>query len=68
MPKGLYKRRSPVQEKLARIKEIVLKDALSGKKSMIELAKIYGVNSVSILNLKEKNIWGISHIIYLFIQ
>jgi len=27
MTKGIYKRRSPIQEKLARIKDVVLKDA-----------------------------------------
>ena len=51
----LVKRRSPVQEKLARIKDIVLKDALSGEKSIIELAKIYGTNPVSLLKFHKEN-------------
>ena len=29
MPPGIYKRKSPVQEKLARMKDIILEDALS---------------------------------------
>lgn len=53
--KMVYKRRSPVQEKLAKIKEIVLKDAESGEKSMIELADIYGVHQVSLLKFHRMN-------------
>jgi len=55
MLQGIYKRRSPIQEKLARIKEIVLKDALSREKSIIELAKTYGVHPLSLLKFYKKN-------------
>ena len=55
MIKGIFKRRSPVQEKLARIKETVLKDALSREKSMIELANIYGVHQLSLLKFHRMN-------------
>jgi len=55
MTKGIFKRRSPVQEKLASIKETVLKDALSREKSMIELANIYGVHQVSLLKFHRMN-------------
>ena len=55
MPQGIYKRTSPVQEKLARIKDVVLKDAASREKSMIELAKIYGVHPLSLLKFHKEN-------------
>ena len=55
MTKGIFKCKSPVQEKLAGIKEIILKDALSGEKSVIELANIYGVPPVSLFNYYKKN-------------
>ena len=55
MPQGIYKRKSPVQEKLAKIKEIILKDALNREKSIIELAKIYGVHPLSLLKFYKEN-------------
>ena len=55
MPKGICKRRSPVQEKLAGMKDIILKDALSREKSMIELAKVYGVHPISLLKFHKEN-------------
>ena len=55
MPLGIYKRKSPVQEKLARMKDIILEDALSRKKSVKELNKIYGVSYVSLLKYYRKN-------------
>lgn len=55
MPKGICKRRSPVQEKLANMKDIILKDALSREKSMIELAKVYGVHPISLLKFHKEN-------------
>ena len=55
MTKGTHKRKRPVQEKLTRIKDIVLKDALSGEKSMIELANIYGVNPISLFKFHKEN-------------
>ena len=55
MPPGIYKRKSPVQEKLARMKDIILEDALSRKKSVKELTKIYGVSYESLLKYYKKN-------------
>lgn len=55
MPRGIYKRRSPVQEKLARMKDIVLKDALSGEKNAKELANVYGVHPSSLLKFHKEN-------------
>lgn len=55
MTKGMFKRRRPVQEKLTGIREIVLRDSLSREKSVIELAKIYGVHPGSLLKYYKKN-------------
>ena len=55
MPPGIYKRKSPVQEKLARMKDIILEDALSRKKSVKELVKIYNVSYESLLKYYRKN-------------
>ena len=55
MSKGIYKRRSPIQEKLKRIREIILKDALSGEKSLKELACDYGVYHTSLSEFYKKN-------------
>ena len=55
MKKGIFKRKSPIQEKLAGIKEIVLRDCLSREKSVKELAKIYGVHLGSLFNYYKKN-------------
>ena len=46
MPPGIYKRKSPVQEKLARMKDIILEDALrrgsyNNQKSQIEDLRNY---------------------------
>ena len=55
MPPGIYKRKSPVQEKLAIMKDVILEDALSRKKSVKELAKIYNVSYGSLLIYYKKN-------------
>ena len=55
MPPGIYKRKSPVQEKLARMKDIILEDAESRKKSVKELANIYGVCSLSLSKYYKRN-------------
>lgn len=55
MTKGIYKRKSPVQEKLAKMKEIILKDALSREKSVEELTKIYGISYESLLKYYNNN-------------
>ena len=55
MTKGIFKRKYPVQEKLARMKEIVLKDALCREKSVTELANIYGVHKVSLWKYYKNN-------------
>ena len=55
MPLGIYKRKSPVQEKLARMKDIIWEDALSRKKSVKELANIYGVCSLSLSKYYKRN-------------
>ena len=55
MPQGIYKRKSPVQEKLERMKKTILKDALSGEKSVKDLAYIYGVCPLSLSGFYKKN-------------
>ena len=55
MPQGIYKRRNPIQEKLKRMKETILKDALSGEKSVKDLAYIYGVCPFSLSGFYKKN-------------
>ena len=55
MTKGIFKRKSPVQEKLAKMEEIILKDALSREKSVKELANIYGVCSLSLSEYYKNN-------------
>ena len=55
MPPGIYKRKSPIQEKLARMKDIILEDALSRKKSVKELVKIYNVSYESLFKYYRKN-------------
>ena len=55
MPQGIFKRKSPAQEKLERIKETILKDALSGEKSVKDLANIYGVCLLSLSGFYKNN-------------
>jgi len=55
MTKGIFKRRSPVQEKLERLHRIILRDVSNTKKSVQELADSYGVCYPSLHAYYKKN-------------